>query len=101
MARNSAVVNCWWMGSSTSESTPPDAHTLITFALRRNRSRAALAHSSGPSANRIRPSRPEKSRIQSSGKECRSAWPPVVLRMAPAPYIAGPSIMPSATARAR
>ncbi len=44
---------------------------------------AALAHSSGPSANRIRPSRPAKSRIQSSGKECRSAWPPVVLRIAP------------------
>ena len=53
ITRNSATVNCWWTGSSTSESTPPDAHTLITFAFRLSCSRTALAHSSGPSASRI------------------------------------------------
>ena len=55
IVRNSGTVNCWWIGSSTSESTPPDAHTLITFAFRLSCSRTALAHSSGPSASRIRP----------------------------------------------
>ncbi len=84
MARSSAMVNCWWIGSSTSESTPPDAHTLITFALRRSCSRTARTQSSGPSARRIVPVSLAHEPIQSSGKECRSACPPVVDKIAPA-----------------
>ena len=80
----SATVNCWWIGSSTSGSTPPDAQTLITFALRLSCSRVALAHSSGPSASRSMPPCLDRSSTQASGKECRSPWPPVVDKIAPA-----------------
>ena len=67
MARSSAPVNCWWMGSSTSDSTPPDAHTLITAAPRRSCSRTARMHSAGPSASRNVPSVRANSSIQDSG----------------------------------
>ena len=67
MARSSASVNCWWIGSSTSDSTPPDAHTLISLALRRSCSRTARAQSSGPSASRMVPSWRANASIQSSG----------------------------------
>ncbi len=67
MARSSARVNCWCIGWSTSDSTPPEAHTLITFALRLSCSRAALAHSAGPSARRNSLALWPKSVTQGSG----------------------------------
>ncbi len=84
MARSSGLVNCWWIGSSTSDSTPPDAQTLITLALRRSCSLTARMQSLIPSASRSMPSNWANSWIQDSGKECKSPWPPVVLDIAPA-----------------
>ncbi len=67
MARSSAPVNCWWMGSSISDSTPPEAHTLITEAPWRSCSRTARMHSAGPSASRSVPTCRLMSSIQDSG----------------------------------
>ena len=67
IARSSAPVNCWWIGWSTSESTPPEAQTLITAAPRRSCSRTARMHSAMPSASRSSPSPRLKSSTQDSG----------------------------------
>jgi len=55
IARSSATVNCWWIGSSISDITPPEAHTLITRAFCRSCSLTARMHSAGPSASRSSP----------------------------------------------
>ena len=84
IARSSASVNCWWIGSSISDSTPPEAHTLMTFAPARSCSRTARAHSAGPSASRRSPPPWPKASSHASGKPCTSPCPPVVDRIAPA-----------------
>lgn len=56
IARSSLPENCWWIGWSTSLSTPPEAQILITRAFLRSWRRTALRQSGTPSHSWVAPS---------------------------------------------
>ncbi len=92
MAASSSSVSCGAATSSASDSTPPEAHVLMTVAPYFTFSRTACRASSAPWM--IPFSGPDSGPKVPAGKPVRSQWPPVAPMASRATIIRGPGTSP-------